>query len=88
VLYRLAQEGLNNVVRHARASEAEVRLQWTPEQVTLSITDNGQGFDPAAVPPGHFGIGFMKERADALGAALSIASSPGAGTTVSIVWMG
>ena len=85
-LYRLTQEALNNVVRHSQARHAEVRLQWTPERVTVRISDDGKGFDQAAVPGGHLGLGFMRERAAALGASVQLASKPGQGTTVTIVW--
>jgi signal transduction histidine kinase len=85
-LYRLAQEALNNVVRHAHAQHAEVRLQWTQEGLTMRIRDDGQGFDQSKVPPGHLGVGFMRERAAALGASIEIASEPARGTTVTIVW--
>jgi signal transduction histidine kinase len=85
-LYRLAQEALNNVVRHARARHAEVRVQWTPEGLLLRISDDGDGFDQAAVPAGHLGLGFMRERAAALRASIDVVSSLGQGTTVTIVW--
>jgi PAS domain S-box-containing protein len=85
-LYRLTQEALNNVVRHSQARHAEVRLQWTPERVTVRISDDGKGFDQAAVPGGHLGIGFMRERAAAVRASVQLASKPGLGTTVTIVW--
>jgi signal transduction histidine kinase len=85
-LYRLAQEAVNNVVRHSQARHAEVRLQWTPERVIVRISDDGKGFDQAAVPGGHLGIGFMRERAAALRASVEVASSPDQGTTVTIAW--
>jgi len=85
-LYRLTQEALNNVVRHSQARHAEVRLQWTLERVTVRISDDGKGFDQAAVPGGHLGVRFMRERAAALGASFQLASTPGQGTSVTIVW--
>jgi PAS domain S-box-containing protein len=85
-LYRITQEALNNVVKHAGASRAIVRLECTGEQVTLSISDNGRGFDPDDVPPHHLGVGIMRERAQALGAAFAVASEPERGTEITVTW--
>jgi PAS domain S-box-containing protein len=85
-LYRIAQEALNNVVKHAGANRAIVRLECTGEQVTLSISDNGRGFDPADVPLHHFGLGIMRERALAVGATFAVASEPGRGTEITATW--
>ena len=92
-LYRIAQEALNNVVKHAQAKQAEVRLKCAretggdagpgeigPVRVVLTISDDGRGFDPATVSPEHLGLGIIRERAQAIGAALRIESEPGAGT--------
>jgi signal transduction histidine kinase len=84
-MYRITQEGLNNVARHASAKKAEVCLQIDPEKVRLAIRDDGQGFDvpesPAEmVPAGHFGLLGIQERAEAIGARLEIDSTPGEGT--------
>jgi len=84
--YRIAQEALNNASKHARASRVDVRLNWTPGQATLSICDDGQGFDLEDIPAGHFGIGIMRERAESIGARLEIESQPGQGTGITIVW--
>jgi len=84
-LYRITQEALNNVVKHAKATQALVTLQLN-EKVTLSIADNGSGFDPARVPPDHLGLKIMCERAEALGAEFSIYSEPGEGTQVCVCW--
>ena len=81
-LYRLAQEALNNVVRHSKATHALVALEWHADGLTLRISDDGQGFNPATVPPGHLGLTFMRERAAALDASLRLESQPGAGTTI------
>ncbi|MCX2969262.1 MULTISPECIES: sensor histidine kinase [Streptomyces] len=88
-LLRLAQSALANTVRHAGATTADVTL-GTPGRaggaVTLTVTDDGAGFDPAAVPapaPGAgFGLAAMRARVHALGGALTVASAPGRGTTV------
>ena len=85
-LFRIVQEALNNVAKHARASEVKVVLADSPGRVTLTVTDDGVGFDAAqrvqAAPT--YGIGTMHERAEAVGARLTIASAPGAGSRVAI----
>ncbi len=85
-LYRIAQEALNNVAKHAAARKAEVILTCTPDKVALTIADNGRGFDIAVVPPDSLGLGIMRERARDSGASLSIESKPGQGTTITAVW--
>ncbi|HWE60186.1 MAG TPA: GAF domain-containing sensor histidine kinase, partial [Chloroflexota bacterium] len=85
-LYRLAQEGLNNVARHAEAGAVAMSLRSGPEGVQLRVGDDGHGFDIARVAPGHFGLRIMRERADAIGATLAIESVPGRGTQVVVRW--
>jgi signal transduction histidine kinase len=85
-LYRIAQEALNNVVKHARAGRAIVRLECTEEGITLSISDDGCGFDPDAVAPHQLGLGIMRERAEAINAAFTITSQPGHGTDITVTW--
>ncbi len=96
-LYRIAQEALNNVVKHARASQAIIRLCYTcadqeedrhgqGQTVLLSIMDDGRGFDLAQAPHHRLGLGIMQERADAIGANLFIDSQPGEGTQVTVMW--
>ena len=81
--YRVAQEALGNIVRHAGASHVSVALMVGRARLTLSITDDGRGFDPAApTPTGHLGLVGMRERARAVGGALDIESEPGRGTTL------
>jgi signal transduction histidine kinase len=84
-LYRVAQEALNNVVKHAHASQAVVTLRLG-DTVRLAIADDGAGFDPGAVTADHLGLRIMRERADAIGALLNVYSEPGEGTQVSVVW--
>ena len=84
-LYRIAQEALNNVVKHARATQAVVTLRLG-ETVRLTVSDNGAGFDPGAVTADHLGLKIIRERAEAIGARLNIYSEPGEGTQVSVVW--
>ncbi len=86
-LLRIASEAVNNSVKHAGAKVIEVVLQSTPEQLQLSVKDDGAGFsrENGNVRPGHYGLIGMKERAAQIGAELSLASEPGRGTTVSVV---
>jgi signal transduction histidine kinase/ligand-binding sensor domain-containing protein len=104
VLYRIAQEALNNVIKHARASQASVTLRFirvpsTPSQkagsnlnksaefgVELSVRDNGRGFEPDAIPPERLGLSIMRERAESVGAQLTIESKVASGTRVTVVW--
>jgi signal transduction histidine kinase len=84
-LYQIAREALHNVVKHAQASEAWVSLDTGSDHVTLSIRDNGRGFDTAKLIAGggsHIGTSTMRERAQAIGATISIESVPGGGTQV------
>lgn len=82
VLFRIAQEGLANVVKHARATRASVILADSPHGWTMTITDNGRGFDVEnSQRSGHLGLMAMQERADSIGGRFSIASSP-LGTTL------
>jgi len=81
----IAQEALNNVVKHASARRLEVQLDQTPGQIVMSIKDDGAGFDAQRPRFGHFGMIGMAERAREIGANLSIDSKPGQGTTLSVV---
>jgi signal transduction histidine kinase len=85
-LHRIAQESLNNIAKHAEASEVVIDLSCSPESVKLYIEDDGRGFDPQAIPAGHLGIGIMRERAQKIGATLQINSKPGDGTSVLVTW--
>jgi signal transduction histidine kinase len=83
VAYRVAQEALGNIVRHAGARHVSVALMVGRARLTLSITDDGGGFDPAAsAPAGHLGLVGMRERARAVGGSLDVDSEPGRGTTL------
>jgi signal transduction histidine kinase len=79
-LYRIAQEALNNTVKHARATEVAIRLGDYEGEITLEVQDNGLGFDPGREFPGHLGLKTMQERAAKLGGTLEIESNPGQGT--------
>jgi signal transduction histidine kinase len=84
-VYRIVQEALHNVVRHAGADEAVVRIESTPDLLRVVVRDNGSGFDlERAQGPTSLGILSMRERAAAIGATVEIASRPGGGTVVVI----
>ncbi|MBE3067205.1 MAG: PAS domain S-box protein [Chloroflexi bacterium] len=85
-IYRVCQEALNNVVKHAGASMVEMYLKHEDTGIELSIRDDGQGFDPEETTSGHYGLSMMHERAKALGAILSITSQPGHGTELTFRW--
>jgi two-component system nitrate/nitrite sensor histidine kinase NarX len=95
-LYRISQEALNNVVKHARASEVEVSLRCTSlrdaadgekrDVVELQVSDDGCGFDPSSIPPDRLGLGIIRERAEAIGATLEIESETDCGTVIRVVW--
>jgi signal transduction histidine kinase len=83
-VYRVLQEALNNVKRHAGAQEAWVRLQFQDDSISLEVEDHGRGFAPDA---GHQGIGLvgMRERAELVGGTLQVAKREGGGTIVRLV---
>ena len=81
VIYRVAQEGLTNTVRHSGAREVTVSLRADAEEVTLVVTDDGKGL-PTELPRDSSGIAGMRERALLIGGMLSLASVPGQGTEV------
>ena len=83
-LYRVGQEALANVVKHARASRATVRIATTGDTVSIVVSDDGRGFDPAAVGPEHFGLRSMRGRVADLGGQLEITSIPGRGTSLRV----
>lgn len=88
-LYRVAQEAVNNVAKHARADRISVRLHAPDdghEAVCVRVRDDGQGFHVGAVSGDHFGLQTMQERAEAIGATIVIESEPGAGTTLTVRW--
>src|SRR5262249_42149120 len=81
-MYRVAQEALHNVVKHAHASAVKVTLGADAEGLTLEVCDDGQGFDPDGQFPGHLGLRTMQERAAGLGGSVRVESTPGSGTRV------
>jgi PAS domain S-box-containing protein len=85
VLYRIAQEALHNVIKHAGARQVRVDVDRTSDGVRLRIGDDGKGFDPDRVPDGHMGLAGMRARAERIGATFSCRSLPGQGTTIEVV---
>jgi len=84
--YYIAQEALNNIVKHSRATQVRVHVTGAPESVALTISDNGRGFEISQKPATSLGLGIMRERASAVGAVLEIQSTVGEGTTITAVW--
>ena len=86
-LYRIAQEALNNVARHSAATRAAVNVRHFEDRVELCISDDGKGFDACHIGPEHLGLKIMHERAEEIGATLSIESRVGGcGTSVEVTW--
>jgi PAS domain S-box-containing protein len=92
-MFRIFQQSLANVIRHARATEVHVRFSFDAEEANLEITDNGRGFEVPSnwidfVRQGHYGLAGAAERANALGGVFKVQSKPGNSTTirVSIPW--
>ena len=83
-LYRVGQEALANVVKHAGASGATVCIAAEDDTVSIEVSDNGRGFDPAAVGRGHFGLRSMRGRVADLGGRLEVRSTPGSGTVLRV----
>lgn len=83
-LYRIAQEALYNVVKHAQAHRVTLRLYQSSVDVVLEVRDDGVGFNPTAAFPGHLGLHSMRERAQRLGGTLEIKSAPTRGTAVRV----
>jgi two-component system sensor histidine kinase UhpB len=86
VLFRVAQEALTNAARHAGTKRAWLALSYTPEAVTLSVRDDGVGFNVEQnhLPPHGWGLAGMRERAESIGGRLRVESQPGTGTQVEI----
>jgi PAS domain S-box-containing protein len=85
VLYRIAQEALHNVVKHAAAHRVRVDVRREAGGVRLRVKDDGKGFDPDRVPDGHLGLAGMRARSERVGAEFSVKSTPGQGTTIDVV---
>jgi signal transduction histidine kinase len=85
--YRIAQESLNNVSKYARATKIEVSLFMSPAGAHFNICDNGVGFDMSTKKTTSFGLRIMRERAEAIGAQLTISSELGKGACVEVEWI-
>jgi signal transduction histidine kinase len=85
-LYRIVQECMNNITKHAEASQVNIWLCADREGVEINISDDGRGFDLESIPPGHLGIGIMRDRAQKIGAYFKIESEPGSGTLIILTW--
>jgi signal transduction histidine kinase len=83
-LYRIAQEALHNVVKHAHAKHVDILLREWADAVELEIADDGAGFEPGEPRPGHLGLQSMRERAAGRRGALEVDSTPGNGTRVRV----
>jgi signal transduction histidine kinase len=86
--FRVVQEAITNVLRHAGARRIDVRIARAAERVSLSIRDDGRGFDPGtlddAAMRGHLGVPGMRERIEARGGRFRLISTPGQGTTIEV----
>jgi PAS domain S-box-containing protein len=83
-LYRIVSEALHNIVKHARAGRATVTIADEGDGLRVEVRDDGVGFDPELGHPGHLGLLTMAERSALVGAELTLASVPGAGTTITV----
>jgi len=83
-LYRVAQEAMHNIVKHAHARHVDLRLDQTPGEVILEVRDDGAGFDTTVSFPGHLGLHSMRERITNLGRTFEIESTAGAGTRICV----
>ena len=83
-LYRIAQESLNNIIKHAQAGRVDIRLSVSQREIELEVTDDGVGFDPQAEYAGHMGLNSMRERAAQIGGILEIESEAGQGVVVRV----
>ena len=81
-LFRIAQEALNNVLKHARARNVNIEISRVENQVMLAVRDDGQGFDASRARRGRWGMTTMRERAEAAGGSLKVETAPGQGTRV------
>jgi signal transduction histidine kinase len=86
VLFRVAQEALHNIIRHAQVGRAEIELKYQPQEIILRVEDSGSGFDSleSFIPPRGWGLAGMRERVESVGGQLNIISNPGTGTIVEV----
>jgi signal transduction histidine kinase len=96
--YRIAQEALQNVAKHAEARNVALRLEASPSlepeqaagdwrgQVRLQVSDDGKGFEPSSVQANRLGLRIMRERAESIGARLTVEARPSQGTQITLAW--
>jgi signal transduction histidine kinase len=84
VLYRISQEALHNIVKHAAARQVTLSIDRVKGGVRLRIADDGKGFDQSSVPDGHLGLAGMRARAEKIGATMAVSSTLGSGTTIEV----
>jgi signal transduction histidine kinase len=87
VLFRVAQEAVTNIARHAKTKKAQIQLVYAPEQITLKVSDTGVGFDPTETfdAPRGWGLASMRERVESVGGKVRVRSAPGEGTTIEVI---
>jgi signal transduction histidine kinase len=83
-LYRIAREAMHNMVKHAKATQASLRMHCEDDFISVEVVDNGVGFDPQGLFPGHLGLHSMRERAQKLQGEIVMESAPGQGTRVMV----
>jgi len=84
--YRIAQEALNNIIKHSSATKASLVLEVLPEKLYMDITDNGCGFNDKKITSTNLGLTIIRERAKLIGASISIESTPGKGTRIKVIY--
>jgi PAS domain S-box-containing protein len=84
--YRITREALNNIAKHAEASHVHIHLVCHTDEIFLKVTDDGRGFNPEHIHPGHLGVDIMREHAQNIGAAFQISSKTGEGTSIIVSW--
>lgn len=87
-MYRIAQEALNNIIKHSRATEVTLTFMGYDERVELWIKDDGRGFVPEQIPSDHMGLRIMKERAQSADITFTLETAPGTGTLIQVTWPG
>jgi signal transduction histidine kinase len=85
-LYRIIQEALNNIVKHAEATKVDISLLYENDEIRLTIADNGIGFDMTKTRKSGNGINNMNDRAEILGGTFKLVSNPGVGTTIEVLF--
>jgi two-component system nitrate/nitrite sensor histidine kinase NarX len=86
VFYRVAQEALNNINKHAEATQTSIYLKRLEKQTEMRIQDNGRGFNLLSIAPENLGLTIMRERADSIDAKLTIESQIGEGVSIELIW--